>query len=143
MTDHEIVSPHEWLDARKRLLAMEKQLTHQRDQVSGARRALPWVKIDKDYIFDGPDGRETFTELFNGRSQLVVYHFMFGADWNEGCKNCSFWADSFNGIVAHLRQRDVTLVAVSRAAYPKLAAFERRMGWTFKWVSSGDCDFNR
>jgi predicted dithiol-disulfide oxidoreductase (DUF899 family) len=142
VSDHPIVSHEEWLDARAQLLASEKEFTRQRDRLSNQRRALPWVKVDKEYVFDGPNGRETLSQLFGGRSQLLVYHFMFGPDWNEGCKNCSFWADSFNGITTHLRQRDVTMIAVSRAPYPKLKAFEEHMGWSFKWASSNTSDFN-
>ena len=138
-----IVSQEEWLAARKALLAKEKEFTRLRDQLSAERRALPWEKVGKDYVFDAPGGRESLADLFAGRSQLVVYHFMLGPDWREGCKSCSFWADNFNGIVVHLRQRDVTLVAVSRAPLEKIEAFRRRMGWAFKWVSSHGNDFNR
>jgi predicted dithiol-disulfide oxidoreductase (DUF899 family) len=142
MTTHKVVSKHEWVEARKRLLAKEKELTRMRDQLSAERRALPWVRIDKDYTFDGPNGRETLAQLFGDRSQLVVYHFMFAPEWDLGCKNCSFWADNFNGITAHLRQRDVTFAAISRAPLAKLHAFAQRLGWTFKWVSSQGTDFN-
>src|SRR5262249_53304908 len=135
MRIHPVVSQNEWLDARARLLAKEKAFTRQRDQLSEQRRALPWVKVQKEYVFDGPNGRETLAQLFQGRSQLLIYHFMYGTDWNEGCKNCSFWADSFNGITAHLKHRDVTMIAVSRAPYSKLKTFQQRMGWSFKWVS--------
>jgi predicted dithiol-disulfide oxidoreductase (DUF899 family) len=141
MKKHPIVSQDEWLAARVRLLAKEKEFTRQRDRLSEERRALPWVKIEKEYVFDGPNGRETLSQLFQGRSQLLIYHFMYGTDWKEGCKNCSFWADSFNGIAAHLKHRDVTMIAVSRAPYSKLKAFRERMGWSFKWVSSGTSDF--
>jgi len=137
-----VVSRNEWLNARKRLLVKEKAFTRRRDALSRARRALPWVRIDKEYVFDGPDGKESLADLFAGRSQLVVYHFMFGPDWKVGCKSCSFWADNFNGIVAHLSQRDVTMVAVSRAPLKKLQAFAKRLGWSFKWLSSLDNDFN-
>jgi predicted dithiol-disulfide oxidoreductase (DUF899 family) len=142
MRNHPIVSPDEWLAARLRLLAKEKELTRQRDQLSEERRALPWVKVEKEFVFDGPNGRETLLQLFQGNSQLLIYHFMYGTDWNEGCKNCSFWADSFDGITAHLKHRDVTMIVVSRAPYAKLNAFHKRMGWRFKWVSSGTSDFN-
>ena len=141
-THHEIVSKGEWVEARKRLLAKEKEFTHMRDQLSAERRALPWMRIDKDYTFDGPNGRETLAQLFGDRSQLVVYHFMFAPEWEVGCKSCSFWADNFNGITAHLRQRDVAFAAISRAPFAKLQAFARRLGWTFKWVSSNGSDFN-
>jgi predicted dithiol-disulfide oxidoreductase (DUF899 family) len=142
MRNHPIVSQDEWLDARARLLAKEKQFTRQRDRLSVERRALPWVKLEKEYVFDGSNGRETLAQLFQGCSQLLIYHFMYGADWKEGCKNCSFWADSFNSITAHLKNRDVTMIVVSRAPYPKLKAFQKRMGWSFKWVSSGTTDFS-
>jgi len=142
MTTHKVVSMSEWVDARKRLLAKEKEFTRTRDQLSAERRALPWVRIDKEYTFDGPDGRETLAQLFGDRGQLVVYHFMFAPEWEVGCKSCSFWADNFNGITAHLRQRDVAFAAISRAPLPKLQAFAKRLGWTFKWVSSNDTDFN-
>jgi predicted dithiol-disulfide oxidoreductase (DUF899 family) len=143
MSAHPVVSHEQWLEARKRLLAREKTFTRERDTLSQERRDLPWEKVDKEYVFDGPRGKETLADLFAGKSQLVVYHFMFGADWSEGCPACSFWADNFNGIVAHLRQRDTTMVAISRASLPKLEAFKKRMGWSFKWVSSGHTDFNR
>lgn len=140
--DHKVVSRKEWIAARKALLSKEKKFTRLRDQLSQQRRELPWVKVDKQYIFDGPNGKETLADLFDGRSQLIVYHFMFGPDWKEGCPNCSFWADNFNGIVVHLRQRDVTLLAISRAPLKKLQAFKKRMKWSFKWVSSFHTDFN-
>jgi predicted dithiol-disulfide oxidoreductase (DUF899 family) len=142
MEKHETVSRSEWLEARKKLLAREKELTHLRDELSAQRRALPWVRIDKEYVFDGPNGRETLAELFGTRKQLVVYHFMFAPEWETGCKSCSFWADSFNGITAHLEQRDVTFAAISRAPLAKLGSFARRLGWSFKWVSSSGTDFN-
>ena len=142
MTTHEVVSKDEWVEARKRLLAKEKEFTRMRDQLSAERRALPWMRIDKDYTFDGPNGRETLAQLFGDRSQLVVYHFMFAPEWDVGCKSCSFWADNFNGITAHLRQRDVAFAAISRAPLAKLQAFAQRLGWTFKWVSSQGTDFN-
>jgi len=142
MTTHEVVSKGEWVEARKRLLAKEKEFTRVRDQLSAERRALPWMRIDKDYTFDGPNGRETLAQLFGDRSQLVVYHFMFAPEWKVGCKSCSFWADNFNGITAHLRQRDVSFAAISRAPLAKLQDFAKRLGWTFKWVSSQGTDFN-
>ena len=142
MQNHQVVSREEWLVARKEHLAKEKEFTRLRDQLSQQRRELPWVKVEKEYIFDGPNGKETLAELFAGRSQLLVYHFMFGPGWDEGCPSCSFWADNFNGIPVHLNQRDVTMIAVSRAPLSKLAAYKKRMGWTFKWVSSSETDFN-
>jgi predicted dithiol-disulfide oxidoreductase (DUF899 family) len=142
MARHTVVSRKDWLAARKALLTKEKKFTRLRDQLSQERRHLPWVKVDKDYVFDGPQGKETLSELFDGRSQLIVYHFMFGPDWDAGCKHCSFWADNFDKIIVHLNHRDVTMVAASRAPYGKLAAYKKRMSWNFKWVSSGDTDFN-
>ena len=115
MQDHQVVSDDKWLDARKELLAKEKEFTRLRDQLSEARRALPWQKVNKEYVFDGPNGKETLSDLFDGRSQLVVYHFMYGPDWEEGCPSCSFWADNFNGVQIHLEHRDITMIAVSRA----------------------------
>ena len=142
METHKIVSTEEWLAARKQLLAEEKAFTKQRDELSQRRRALPWVRVDKPYVFDGPDGKVSLSDLFTGRSQLIVYHFMFGPDWQAGCKSCSFWADNYNGIVEHLNQRDVSLVAISRAPLAKQQAFARRQGWRFKWLSSLGNDFN-
>src|SRR5438093_122376 len=140
--NREIVSEAEWLIARKDLLAREKEFTRQRDALSAARRALPMVEIDKEYVFDGPDGRETLADLFEGRSQLIVYHFMFGPDWEEGCKSCSYLADHFDGASWHLPHRDVTFVVVSRAPFPEIQTYQKRMGWRFKWVSSYSNDFN-
>jgi predicted dithiol-disulfide oxidoreductase (DUF899 family) len=142
MENHKVVSHQEWLDARRQLLAEEKELTRLRDRLSQRRRDLPWEPVDQDYVFEGPGGRETLAQLFDGKRQLAVYHFMLAPDWEEGCKSCSFWADNFNGIDAHLRQRDVSFVAVSRAPLPKIQAFKKRMGWSFKWVSSFGGDFN-
>jgi predicted dithiol-disulfide oxidoreductase (DUF899 family) len=139
---HKIVSQREWLAARKALLAKEKEFTKQRDRLSEERRALPWVKIEKSYSFEGPKGRQSLSDLFEGRSQLIVYHFMYGPEWGEGCMSCSFWADTFNGAIEHLKARDVTMIAVSRAPYSTLKAFQKRMGWSFKWVSSLGSDFN-
>ena len=138
-----IVSRDEWLAARKAHLNKEKEFTRLRDQLSAERRALPWVKVDKPYLFDAPGGKESLSDMFAGRSQLIVYHFMFGPDWGDGCKSCSFWADNFNGIIVHLRHRDVTMVAVSRAPLETLEAYRKRMGWEFKWASSFGNDFNR
>src|SRR5262249_2782500 len=112
------------------------------DQLSEQRRALPWERVDENYVFDGPNGKETLAQVFDGRSQLVVYHFMFAPEAEVPCKSCSFWADNFNGVVAHLNQRDVTFVAISRAPLPKLQAFAKRLGWSFKWLSANGGDFN-
>ena len=142
METHKIVSHEEWLAARRQLLAEEKEFTRLRDRLSQQRRDLPWEQVDKDYVFEGPGGRENLSQLFDGRHQLAVYHFMLAPDWQEGCKSCSFWADNFNGIAVHLRLRDVGFVAISRAPWPKIEAFKRRMGWTFQWVSSFGNDFN-
>ncbi len=140
---HHVVSREEWVAAREALLAHEKELTHRRDQLSAERRRLPWVRVERGYVFDGPDGKESLAELFAGRSQLIVYHFMFGPGWQEGCKSCSYLADHFDGSLVHLAQRDVTLVVVSRAPLAEIDAFRRRMGWRFRWVSSHGSDFNR
>lgn len=143
MTKHKIVSREAWLDARKRLLDKEKAFMHQRDQLSAERRALPWERVEKTYVFDSPQGKQTLADLFGGRSQLVIYHFMYGPNADSApCKSCSFWADNFERSVVHLTARDVTMLAVSRAPLGKLEAFRKRMGWTFKWVSSGGTDFN-
>jgi predicted dithiol-disulfide oxidoreductase (DUF899 family) len=139
---HEVVSNEQWIEARKQLLIKEKEFTKLRDQLSQARRDLPWERVEKSYVFDGPNGKETLADLFAGKSQLIVYHFMFDPDWEAGCKSCSFWADNFNGIDVHLKQRDVTFLAISRAPLAKLEAYRRRMGWSFKWVSSFNTDFN-
>lgn len=143
MKAHATVPRADWLAARKRLLGKEKEFTRLRDELSRERRELPWLRVEKSYIFDTPDGKLTLSDLFEGRSQLLVYHFMYGPDWEVGCKSCSFWADSFNGIIVHLNHRDVTMIAVSRAPLSKLEAFRRRMGWSFKWASSFGNDFNR
>ncbi len=142
MHPHKIVSRKEWIEARKTLLAHEKEFTRMRDRLNEERRALPWVKVDKPYLFDSSEGERTLADLFGGSSQLVVQHFMFAPEWNEGCKSCSFWADGFERMIPHLAARDTTLVAVSRAPLEKLEAFKKRMGWTFEWVSSGQGDFN-
>jgi predicted dithiol-disulfide oxidoreductase (DUF899 family) len=149
--NHKVASHEEWLSARKALLAKEKELTHLRDEVSEQRRFLPWEAVTKEYVFEGPNGKESLGQLFDGRSQLVVYHAMFHpakasarTPWtgDAACEMCSFWIDNFNGIVTHLNHRDVTMVAASRAPYEKLEAYRKRMGWTFKWVSTGDGGFN-
>ena len=142
MKGHPVVSREEWLSARMALLAKEKEFTRLRDELSRQRLELPWEAVTKDYVFEGPNGKQTLPELFDGRSQLIVYHFMFGPGWGAGCPHCSHWADNFNGIIVHLNQRDVTMIAVSRAPYSELAAYEKRMGWNFKWVSSSETDFN-
>jgi predicted dithiol-disulfide oxidoreductase (DUF899 family) len=135
-------SKDEWLAARKQLLAKEKELTRMRDALSAERRALPWLKVEKPYLFDTPNGRKTLADLFEGRSQLAMYHFMFAPEWEEGCKSCSFWAESFDHIPIHLAHRDVTFLAVSRGPLEKLQGYARRFGWTFPWVSSAPSDFN-
>lgn len=140
--ERKIVPENEWIEARRALLEKEKEFTVLRDQLSQQRRDMPWLAVDKEYVFEGPKGKETLSELFDGRSQLIVYRFMFDPSWEAACLHCSFWADNFNGIIVHLNQRDVTMIAVSRAPYNKLATYEKRMGWNFKWVSSYDSDFN-
>jgi len=141
--DHpRIVSPEQWLAERKQLLVKEKEETRLRDQLSAERRKLPWERVEKQYVFDGPEGKETLADLFGQNSQLIVYHFMFGPDWEEGCPSCSFLADHIGGTLAHLNARDISLVVVSRAPLAKIEAFKKRMGWQFKWVSSYENDFN-
>jgi predicted dithiol-disulfide oxidoreductase (DUF899 family) len=137
-----IVSRDEWLAARKKLLAKEKRLTRERDALAAERRQLPWVRVEKNYVFDSPGGKRTLADLFDGRSQLIVYHFMFGPEWNEGCPSCSFNMDHTDGALVHLAQRDVSFAAVSRAPLSKIEAFKSRMGWRFAWVSSFGTDFN-
>jgi predicted dithiol-disulfide oxidoreductase (DUF899 family) len=137
-----VVSEAEWLVARKDLLTREKELTRLRDDVSRHRRELPWARIKKKYVFDGPNGEETLTDLFDGRSQLIVYHFMLAPGWKQGCKSCSYLADHFEGANRHLPHRDVTFVVVSRAPFSEIQAYQRRMGWRFKWLSSHASDFN-
>jgi len=142
MTTHAIVLPKEWLTARKVLLEKEKEFTRLRDQLSEERRELPWVKVEKEYLFDSNNGKETLAELFENRSQLIVYHFMYGPDWEEGCPSCSFWADNFNNIILHLNHRDITMIAVAKARLETLESYKVRMGWSFKWASSFNNDFN-
>jgi predicted dithiol-disulfide oxidoreductase (DUF899 family) len=137
-----IVSENEWLTARRELLRKEKDFTRLRDELTAQRRELPWVKVGKRYEFEGSLGRQTLPDLFDGQSQLVIYHFMFDPDWDAGCKSCCFWADNFNPLVVHLKHRDTTMMAISRAPYEKIAAYKKRMGWTFNWVSSYGSDFN-
>jgi len=137
-----VVSHEQWVRERVAFMAKEKELTRLRDELSRQRRELPWEKVTKQYVFDGPRGRETLADLFEGRGQLVVYHFMFGPSWDEACKSCSFWADNFNGIDIHLAHRDISFLAISRAPLAKLEGYRKRMGWSFKWVSSSGSDFN-
>ncbi len=140
--NHSVVSHQEWLAARTAFLKKEKEFTRLGDELSQSRRDLPWEKVEKEYSFDGPKGKETLSDLFENRSQLVVYHFMFNPQWDAGCPSCSFWADNFNPIIVHLNQRDVSMVAISRAPLNKIEAFKKRMGWNFKWLSSGNNSFN-
>jgi predicted dithiol-disulfide oxidoreductase (DUF899 family) len=140
--DHQIVNHEEWLAARQRFLEKEKAFTRLRDALSHERRQLPWERIDKNYVFDGANGPETLADLFGTRHQLIVYHFMFDPSWDSGCRSCSFWADNFNGIIPHLNQRDISMVAISRAPLQKLQAQAQTLGWTFNWLSSLRNDFN-
>jgi len=140
--NEKVVSQADWLAARKELLKKEKEFTRLRDQLSRQRRELPWEAVEKRYVFDGPKGKQTLGDLFGGKSQLIVYHFMFGPGWKEGCPSCSFLADTFDGAAVHLAQRDVNFVVVSRATLPEIEAFKKRMGWRFNWVSSSGSDFN-
>ena len=142
MLEHVIVSLEEWVAAREELLKKEKEFTRLRDQLSAERRKLPWVKVEKNYVFDGPGGKETLVDIFDGRSQLIVYHFMFGPGWEEGCPSCSFLVDHIDGTLVHLNARDVTPMVVSRAPLSQIEIFKKRMGWRFKWVSSYGNDFN-
>jgi len=140
--EHNIVSREDWLAERTALLAREKEFTAARDALSAARRELPWVAVEKNYQFAGESGPQTLSDLFQGHKQLLVYHFMYGADWSEGCKSCSYWIDSFDGIAPHLAARDTALVLVSKAPFSTLRAYRDRMGWTLPWVSAQDSDFN-
>ena len=142
MTTHRTGNRDEWLDARLELLKAEKELTRLNDDLARRRRELPWVRIDKDYVFDTEDGEATLADLFHGRSQLIVYHFMYGPDWDEGCPSCSAVADGFDETHLHLQNHDVAFTAVSRAPLDKLLAYRDRMGWSFPWVSSARSDFN-
>jgi predicted dithiol-disulfide oxidoreductase (DUF899 family) len=142
MIDHAVVSHDEWLQARRGFLDREKAFTRERDRISAARRALPWERVEQEYMFSGPRGEVTLAGLFGGCRQLIVYHFMFPPEWDAGCPHCSFWADNFDGSAAHLRARDISFVAISRAPFSKLAAYRARMGWSFRWFSSGDSSFN-
>jgi predicted dithiol-disulfide oxidoreductase (DUF899 family) len=140
--EHKVVSQKEWLKARKQLLVKEKKFSKLRDELNKQRRALPWVKVEKKYVFEGPDGKETLAGLFADKSQLLVYHFMFGPGWGDGCPHCSFWADHFDGVTEHIGARDASLVVISRAPLKEIMPFKKRMGWQFKWVSSNGTDFN-
>ncbi len=142
MLSNPVVSREEWLDARRALLATEKEETKLRDKIRADRQKMPWVKVDKTYSFDTPDGKKTLADLFDGRSQLMIYHFMFGPDWEAGCPGCSFLSDHIDGTLAHLNNHDVTYVTVSRAPLDKIEAYKKRMGWKFPWVSSFGSDFN-
>jgi len=142
VSGHEVVDHGRWIEARKELLAREKEFSRAREDLARQRRALPWERVDKEYVFEGPEGAVTLTDLFRGRSQLVVYHFMFTPSWDEGCPHCSFWADAFDGAVVHLGARDISFAAISRAPLAKLIGYRARMGWTFPWVSASDTDFN-
>jgi predicted dithiol-disulfide oxidoreductase (DUF899 family) len=137
-----IATHSEWIAARKDFLSKEKQLTHLRDELARLRRELPWEKVEKSYVFEGPNGRVSLADLFGGKSQLVIYHFMFGPDWEAGCPSCSMVADGFSGSIVHLEQRDAAFAAVSRAPIAKIEAFRKRLGWNFNWVSSHASDFN-
>ena len=142
MEPHKVVSHDAWIAARKAHLAEEKSFTRARDALARKRRDLPWEKVDKNYVFDTPAGKQSLADLFGGKSQLIIYHFMLGPGWEAGCPSCSYLADHFDGAVVHLAQRDVSFVVVSRAPLPEIEAFKRRMGWHFKWVSSFGSDFN-
>jgi predicted dithiol-disulfide oxidoreductase (DUF899 family) len=139
---HKVGSHDEWVKARKELLVKEKLLTRLKDELSQERRQLPWEAVEKPYVFEGAAGKQSLADLFGGRSQLMVYHFMFGPGWKEGCQSCSLIADHFDGLAIHLANRDVTLMVVSRAPFENIEAFKKRMGWKFKWVSSFESDFN-
>jgi len=140
---NKIVSKSEWTKARQQFLVKEKAFTHQRDELSAERQKLPWLKIDKEYVFNSEEGNVSLSDMFKDRSQLIIYHFMFAPEWTQGCPGCSFMADHYNPAVVHLNHHDVSLVTVSRAPINKISAFKRRMGWNFEWVSSFDNDFNR
>ena len=137
-----VVSHDQWIAARTAFLEKEKEFTRLRDELSAQRRALPWEKVEKTYVFNGVNGPRTLSDLFDGRSQLVVYHFMFPPEWDAGCPHCSFWADDFDGTIIHMNYHDVSMAVISRAPAEKLDAYKKRMGWGFEWVSSGDNDFN-
>jgi len=142
VNEHPLLPHDQWVEARIKLLAQEKEFTRLRDQLSAQRRALPWEAVTKEYMFEGPAGQRSLVDLFDGCSQLIVYHFMFTPEWDEGCPHCSFWADNFDGAPVHLRARDTSFVAISRAPFAKIAAYKRRMGWSFPWLSAHETDFN-
>jgi predicted dithiol-disulfide oxidoreductase (DUF899 family) len=142
IAQHPVVSEKEWIKARREFLTREKEYMREGDELARQRRELPWTKVEANYTFEGPRGKESLADLFDGRSQLIVYHFMLGPDWKEGCKGCSFVSDHIDGAIPHLSARDVTLVAVSRAPLAQIEAFKKRMGWRFKWVSSAGSNFN-
>ncbi len=140
--NRKVVSQKEWIAARKKLLVKEKKFSKLRDEMNRERRKLPWVKIEKEYVFEGPTGKVTLADLFCGKSQLIIYHFMFGPGWGEGCAHCSFWADHYDSVTLHIGARDTAFAVVSRAPWKEIAPFKERMGWKFKWVSSCNTDFN-
>jgi predicted dithiol-disulfide oxidoreductase (DUF899 family) len=140
--NRKVVSPGEWLTARKKLLAKEKKFSKLRDELALERRKLPWVRIEKNYVFEGPSGRVSLADLFCGKSQLIIYHFMFGPGWKDGCPHCSFWADHYDSVNLHIGQRDTSFAVISRAPLKEIEPFKKRMGWRFKWVSSSQSDFN-
>jgi predicted dithiol-disulfide oxidoreductase (DUF899 family) len=140
--NRKVVSEKEWISARKKLLLKEKKFSKLRDELNLQRRKLPWVKVEKDYVFEGPNGKVPFADLFGDRSQLLIYHFMFGPGWKDGCPHCSFWADHYDSVNLHIGQRDIAFVVVSRAPWKEIAPFKKRMGWKFDWVSSGNTSFN-
>ena len=142
MTMHRVVSEADWLEASRAQLAREKEFTRLRDELARERRELPWMKVEKTYVFDAPEGKVTLADLFNGKGQLIVQHFMFGPDWNEGCPSCSFWTDNFSNIAVHLDHRDTAFALVSRGPIERLEAYRKRMGWNLRWVSSLHNDFN-
>jgi predicted dithiol-disulfide oxidoreductase (DUF899 family) len=142
MENRKVVSEKEWISARKKLLLKEKKFSKLRDEMNLQRRKLPWVKVEKDYVFEGPQGKVSFADLFGGKSQLIIYHFMFGPGWKDGCPHCSFWADHYDSVDLHIGQRDTALAVVSRAPWKEIAPFKKRMGWNFNWVSSGNTSFN-
>jgi len=142
VAERKVVPHDEWIEARKAFLVREKEFSSQREALARDRRDLPWEAVTREYVFDGPAGKVTLGDLFDGCGQLVIYHFMFPPEWDEGCPHCSFWADSFDGSPVHLRARDVAFAAVSRAPFAKLAAYQQRMDWSFPWYSSGEADFN-
>jgi predicted dithiol-disulfide oxidoreductase (DUF899 family) len=140
--EHAVVSPQKWLAARKKLLTREKALSKARDRLNQQRRQMPWEIVEKNYVFEGPDGKLTLADLFGEYNQLLIYHFMFTPEWKEGCAHCSFWADHYDAAVVHLNHRDTAFAVISRAPMKLIEPFKRRMGWKFKWISSGETDFN-